>query len=156
MHLRHANEGDYTVVSTVGDDIRDCKKYVVWVVFKTSLKEFCPRVPKDVISWKLVVSWIVIFVINVCSCDVIVWLSGTFFYSFISNCQDRRGLRVFQVPCEHNVVIMIFDIVTIIALVSQGHELHYFYIWHKWIWYIDGYRAFYRFYIAGFLRPCVR
>lgn len=30
-------------------EVQDCKEYVLWVVFKTSIKEFCPRVPKDVI-----------------------------------------------------------------------------------------------------------
>ncbi len=43
-------------------------KNTLWVVFKSSIKEFCPRVPKDVIDWRIVVSWIVIFVINVCKC----------------------------------------------------------------------------------------
>lgn len=50
-------------------------KNKLWVVFKTSVKEFCPRVPKDVIDWRIIVSWIVIFVINVCTSDCLfLWL----------------------------------------------------------------------------------
>lgn len=60
----------------------------LWVVFKTSIKEFCPRVPKDVIDWRIVVSWIVIFVINVCTCDFFFLLFLMYFwvlFIYISN-----------------------------------------------------------------------
>lgn len=56
-------------------------KIKLWVVFKTSIKEICPRVPKDVIYWRIVVSWIVIFVINVCTCDDFPRLAGAFPHS---------------------------------------------------------------------------
>lgn len=63
-HLKRTGEISYKLSLWLEMKIRIVKKEL-WAVFKASIKEFCPRVPKDVIYWSIVVSWIVIFVLNV-------------------------------------------------------------------------------------------